>query len=253
MSPKIIYYYQTFSGLKDIEGTTHIHLSSVHFGYNEKEKEYIHLNDYSPYNEIFDSVWKELEDAKKNHNIKVVLMVGGAGGAYGDYQKNPILYYNFLRKLIQDKKHIIDGVDLDVEEPLDYKVLKNLIINLKNDFGPDFIISLAPVSFAMETDTPGMGGFYYEQLENDLGILINYYNTQYYYDYNSTSYDKAIKNGYKSEKIIFGAIDSTPIEEQIKQVTAISKKYGSKFGGVFIWEYSGAPKNWSKIMCSIIT
>ena len=111
------------------------------------------MNDYSPYDKRFDSVWKELEDAKGKYNIKVVLMSGGAGGAFGDYQKNTILYYNFLRKLAVTKKHIIDGVDLDVEEPLDYGVLKNLIINLKNDFGPDFLISLAPVSFAMETDS----------------------------------------------------------------------------------------------------
>lgn len=253
MSPKIIYYYQTFSGLKNIEGVTHIHLASIHFGYNDKEKEYIHLNDYSPYDKRFDSVWKELEDAKKTYNIKVVLMVGGAGGAFGDYQKNTILYYNFLKKLIVSKKHIIDGIDLDVEEPMQYKLLKNLIINLKNDFGSDFLISLAPVSFAIETDSPGMGGFYYQQLEDDLGILINYYNTQFYYDYSSASYDNAIKNGYNSEKIVFGAIDSISLENQIEQVTNLKKKYGDKFGGVFIWEYCNAPKDWSKKMCSIIT
>lgn len=253
MSPRIIFYYQTFSGLKNIEGTTHIHLASIHFGYDAKDKEYIHLNDFSPYDKKFDSVWKELEEAKDKYNIKVILMVGGAGGAFGDYQKNPILYYNFLRKLIQTKKNIIDGVDLDVEEPLDYGVLKNLIINLKNDFGPDFLISLAPVSFALETDTPGMGGFYYRQLEDDLGILINYYNTQFYYDYNNSSYDKVVKNGYSSDKIIFGAIDSTPIDQQVIQVTNLKNKYGDKFGGVFIWEYCNAPKDWSKKMCSIIT
>ena len=98
-----------------------------------------------------------------------------------------------------------------------------------------------------------MGGFYYRQLEDDLGILINYYNTQFYYDYNNSSYDKVVKNGYNSEKIIFGAIDSTPIDQQVIQVTNLKNKYGDKFGGVFIWEYCNAPKDWSKKMCSIIT
>ena len=47
MSSKIIYYYQTFSGLTmdKLQGITHIHLASVHFGKNSAEGEYIHLNE----------------------------------------------------------------------------------------------------------------------------------------------------------------------------------------------------------------
>ena len=48
---RIIYYYQTFVGLKPIlvENTpvTHIHLSAVHFGKNKDGTPYIHINDNS--------------------------------------------------------------------------------------------------------------------------------------------------------------------------------------------------------------
>ena len=76
---KIIYYYQTFRGLDDIliEKTpvTHIHIASVHFGYDEN-KPYIHLNDHSPYNERFDGVWGQIRKANEL-GIKIVLMLGG--------------------------------------------------------------------------------------------------------------------------------------------------------------------------------
>ena len=87
MSPKIIYYYQTFTDLKDIlyEGcpVTHIHLSSIHFGTNNDGSPYIHLNNNEPTDKVFDDVWKDLEDAS-SMGIKIVLMIGGAGGAYND-------------------------------------------------------------------------------------------------------------------------------------------------------------------------
>ena len=68
MPKKIIYYYQTFNGLQKIlyqnTPVTHIHLASIHFGYNDNSP-YIHLNDFPPSNPKFDNVWKELEEAEK--------------------------------------------------------------------------------------------------------------------------------------------------------------------------------------------
>ena len=56
-------------------------LASVHFGLNSVNNPYIHLNDYSPYNKIFSSVWKDM-DFFTEHNTEVLLLVGGAGGAF---------------------------------------------------------------------------------------------------------------------------------------------------------------------------
>ena len=61
---KIIYYYQTFTGLSPILNsktitTTHIYVSSIHFGLNKDKTPYIHLNNYPPDNSKFDPLWKE--------------------------------------------------------------------------------------------------------------------------------------------------------------------------------------------------
>ena len=58
---RIIYYYQTLNGLQDIlnEQTTqvtHIHLSSFHFGYNDDNSPYLHLNNTPPQDPKFDKV-----------------------------------------------------------------------------------------------------------------------------------------------------------------------------------------------------
>ena len=83
MSNRVILYYQTFSDLTPIlienSPVTHIHLSSIHFGEDTNGNPYIHLNNYSPYNDIFDSVWTNMERAA-SLGIKVKLMIGGAGG-----------------------------------------------------------------------------------------------------------------------------------------------------------------------------
>ena len=68
-SPRIIFYYQTFSSLKPIlypnTPVTHIHLSAIHFGMDENLQPYIHLNNDSPYSEKFDEMWEEIETASK--------------------------------------------------------------------------------------------------------------------------------------------------------------------------------------------
>ena len=55
---KLLMYYQTFTNLSPILASnpkvTHIHLSSIHFGTNENQTPYIHLNNDSPYCKKFD-------------------------------------------------------------------------------------------------------------------------------------------------------------------------------------------------------
>ena len=96
---KIIYYYQSFVGLKSILNqknviVTDIFISSIHFGINIDGSPYIHLNNYPPDDNIFDNVWKEAEKAHKL-GIRIHLMVGGAGGAYGALYTNFEVYYKF--------------------------------------------------------------------------------------------------------------------------------------------------------------
>ena len=76
---QLILYYQTFISLKPLFDNntlpTHIQISSIHFGKNENQSPYIHLNDHPPNSSIFDSMWKEIEIAH-NLGVKIKLMIG---------------------------------------------------------------------------------------------------------------------------------------------------------------------------------
>ena len=78
---KHVFYYQTFTSLKPLFDNstlpTHIQISSIHFGKDENNNSYIHLNDHPPNSPIFDSMWKEIE-MSYNLGVKIKLMIGGA-------------------------------------------------------------------------------------------------------------------------------------------------------------------------------
>ena len=254
---KIIFYYQTFNGLKDIlvEGTkvTHIHLSAFHFGTDQAGNPYIHLNDYPPCSEKFDDVWKDIQHAK-SLGIKIIIMLGGAGGAYTDLFKCFDVYYDFLKKFIEEKRNLIDGIDLDIEEYVELSKIENLIKLIKKDFGSEFIISMAPVQYAIETDNPGMGGFVYKTLYQSCGDLIEYFNVQCYESYTLSSYENMINNGYPKDKIIMGSISCQDINQNLETIKSIVKKYPD-FLGVFNWEYFDSPPSpgeWCKLMSSAL-
>jgi hypothetical protein len=241
MSSRIIFYYQTFNGIADlIENPicTHIHVSSIHFGTNKDGSLYIHLNDNTPSDKIFDKMWNEIEEISKK-GVKIVLMVGGAGDAYQDLFSNFEAYYSMLRCTIIDRP-FISGIDLDIEENASIDNIKMLINRIVKDFGSDFIISSAPVQYSLETDNPGMGGFDYKQLYNSPeGSHIDYFNGQFYGDYSVEAYDKCIKNGYPANKIVMGMTSSmynqSDQNKMIDTIKELKKKYPN-FGGVFDWE-----------------
>lgn len=248
--PKIIYYYQTFCRLNSIlyknTPVTHIHLSSIHFGYNTDSKghqiPYIHLNNNNPESHKFDDLWNQLSDAKA-YGIKIILMVGGAGTAYQKLFADYETFYPLLKEVIQLNRNIIDGIDLDIEEPTLLKNVKMLINDIDKDFGKDFIISMAPVQFTMEnTNEPGMSGFKYIQLyDSPEGKRIDYFNVQAYSSYTCASLDTIVKNGYPVEKIVMGMLTGQDYNNIKTEVSKMVQKYKSNFGGVFIWEYYDAP------------
>lgn len=242
---RIIYYYQTFIPLSLIlfsnPFVTHIHLSSIHFGVNNDTSPYIHLNDYPPNSSKFDNVWQNLKVAREN-NIKNILMIGGAGGAYNYLFSNFEVYYKLLYDVI--KKYPIDGIDLDIEECVNLNDVKMLIKKVKKDFGKDFIISMAPISYALKTNNTGLGNFSYNELYNsEEGKSIDYFNGQFYGDYNFNSYKKVIDNNYPPNKIVMGMLSedvSSNFCFTYNVVKNLSNTYPN-FGGVFIWEYFNAP------------
>lgn|ERR1711871_486936 len=242
---RIIYYYQTFVQLSLVlfsnPFVTHIHLSSIHFGVNNDSSPYIHLNNYPPNDPKFDNVWKNLEISREN-NIKNILMIGGAGGAYNYLFSDFNIYYKLLYDVIN--KYPIDGIDLDIEEPVKLNDVKMLIRKIRADFGEDFIISMAPVSFALKYNNSGLGNFSYKELFNsDEGKMIDYFNGQFYGDYNINSYKKVVDNNYPPNKIVMGMLSEDVFNNfcyTYNVVKNLSNTY-QNFGGVFVWEYFNAP------------
>ena len=240
---RIILYYQTFNGLEPIlkmstQKCTHIHVSSIHFGTNNDGSLYIHLNDDPPNSPKFDSMWKQIESMSKK-GVKIILMVGGAGGAYYDLFSNFEAYYSMLKCCLYERPYI-SGIDLDIEEYVELDDVKMLINRIVQDFGSDFIISMAPVQSSLMEDQPGLGGFVYKDLYNSPeGKYIDYFNGQFYSDYSVKSYQRCIQNGYPAPKVVMGMISAMYNKGSKSSITNILQelvKQYPDFGGVFDWE-----------------
>ena len=251
---KLILYYQTFIPLTPLFDNnalpTHIHISSIHFGKNEDNSSYIHLNDYHPNASIFNDMWSDIQKAHKL-GVKIVLMVGGAGGAFQELFSNFDFNYQLLKNTIKTHPYI-SGIDLDIEENIDLNQIIKLVNKIKFDLGNDFSISFAPVAFAMQNNKPGLGGFLYKDLKNLIGYNINYFNTQFYYDFSIESYNEVIDNNYDSTKIILGMTENNT--NQFDTVYELKNKYKNKFGGIFLWELSliDNPVLWINKMIKIL-
>jgi len=239
---KTIYYYQTFVGLDKLlnhaQDIDVIIISSIHFG-----KSQIYLNDNSPNDKMFDKLWYETEKLSVQ-NTKILLMIGGAGGAYTnlfeDFENN----YKLLTELLGEKTWI-SGIDLDVEENVNMKDIQMLMDKLIDDFGEDFIITMAPIASTLQNDGRSIVGFNYKELYySKQGKYINWFNVQCYDSFSEETYTSIIKNGYPSNKIVMGMESGQFDEKTFKNVITILKNLLYKYPnmcGVFDWEYLNAP------------
>jgi hypothetical protein len=254
-TPKVLVYYQTLTSLKPIliknSPVTDIHLSSIHFGVDKNNKPYIHLNNESPYSSTFDTVWKELASAQKL-GINIRLMIGGAGGGYSSLFSNFEVYYSLLSELLRNKS-IISGVDLDIEEECSLDDVKMLIRSIKEEFGNNLTLSMAPIQSSLESDGPGMGGWSYKKLiQSPEGKCIDFFNVQFYSDFSYNAYQNIIKNGYLPEMVVMGAMAGEKNDTEIEKCV---RAYSRNFGGVYVWEYCFAkpsPLDWAKNVSNMV-
>lgn len=248
---KIIYYYQTFVGLKKMEeskNTTNVIISSIHFNNGN-----IYLNDNSPYDEKFNNLWDETEKLSLE-GVHISIMVGGAGGAYKELFSNFELYYKKLEELLISKPWI-QGINIDIEENVLLDDVKKLINIIRSNFSEDFQISMAPISSSMKQDVPGMGGFIYKDLyKSKEGNMIDYFNCQCYESFTLETYENIINNGYPEEKIVMGMVSSQFKDDSFtKEVSKIKEKYPDVCG-FYDWEFLDAPPNidnpleWAKLI-----
>lgn len=284
--PRLITYYQT---LHDGEGkpisilplitqpsiaVTHVILAAIHIN---EDPGHITLNDHSPDHERHQTAWAELR-VLQAAGIRVMALLGGAAkGTFqrldGDGDDSPAelarfeSYYAPLRDLVRARG--LDGLDLDVEEEMSLAGIVRLIDRLRADFGPQFLITLAPVAASLLDPNANLSGFDYEALEVMRGREIAWYNTQFYCgwgDFSSTvMYDMMLRKGWAPEKVVVGLV-TNPANgpgfiawESLQQTLEILRQRPHNFGGVMGWEYYNSlpgdrdrPWEWARTMTAMI-
>ena len=208
----------------------------------------------------------------QSNDVKVLGMLGGAHqGSYTalDGEKADFeAYYKLLHDMIVWTG--LDGLDLDVEEAMGLPSVIRLIDRLKTDFGPDFLITLAPIATAMRSQQ-NLSGFDYEALEKAFADKIAWYNTQFYCGWgdmaSTEDYERIIMRGWPASKVVVGLVTNprncrgwVADEPLRKSLMALKEKYPD-FGGVMGREYcnsmmeedgEGKPWCWAKWMSKIL-
>ncbi|KAK4502288.1 hypothetical protein PRZ48_005713 [Zasmidium cellare] len=270
--PRSIVYVQTFkttSGgqlsllplTQQDTKVTHIYLAAVHINDNPGD---ITLNDNNPNDTIWDTVWSEAAQLQ-SQGVKVMMMLGGA--APGSYPRlcsgsNGAInesYYVPLKNTLM--YHKIQGLDLDIEEQVDVSCPVNLLKRLNQDFGTDFILTMAPVATDLQPNEYGLGGFKYSTMDSQAtasgkpnGKLVNWFNAQFYNGWGDSSspvgYNAIISNGYAADRVVLGVLDSPndggsgwySINTYKSTINTLKSTYAN-FGGDVGWEYWDAGSN----------
>lgn len=164
------------------------------------------------------------------------------------------------------RQYRLDGIDLDIEEPTTFPSVRRLILRLRKDLGPQFLISLAPVATALLPDPrvpilfpvfgllpslPHLSGpdFSYFRLEADprLQREIAWYNTQLYCGWGDASnvaqYDAIIRTGWDPSRVVLGVVTNprngaghVHVDTLCTVLASLRQMYPN-FGGVMGWEY----------------
>ncbi|KAH6603823.1 coagulation factor 5 8 type domain [Trichoderma cornu-damae] len=277
--PRLIIYFQTthdennypISMLPLIyeKGIALTHLIVCSFHINQGGV--VHLNDFPPDDPHFYTLWNETMTMKEA-GVTVMGMVGGA--APGSFNSQTLdstdsatfeHYYGQLRDVIVDFE--LEGMDIDVEQPMSQSGINRLISRLRADFGPDFLITLAPVASAL-ANRSNLSGFNYKTLQSAQGASIDWYNAQFYSGFGSMEstkdYDRVVANGFAPETVVAGQLTTPegagwiPTGRLNSTIVSLVDEYG-QIGGVMGWEYfnslpggTAEPWEWAQIVTEIL-
>lgn len=270
--PRLVLYHQThhhrnspvsllplLTEAADLVPCTHLIIAAIHL--NDPPAA-ITLNDDPPDAPKHDALWQEVA-LMQDVGVRVLGMLGGA--AQGSFRRLDgsdaafEAHYAPLRHLLRARN--LDGLDLDVEEPMSLTGVVRLVDRLKADFGPGFLVTLAPVATALQ-GRPHLSGFDYGALEAARGASIAWYNTQFYNGWGAlgsfVDYDAILRRGWRPDKVVVGALTSPrnghgwlEAGQLGRTVRALGGFYAG-FGGVMGWEYfnsepggEGRPWEWA--------
>ena len=279
MPPRLVLYHQThyhegrFVSILPLlhQGTaiTHVILAAIHLN---PTPGHVTLN-----NDAYDApahapVWAEAR-ALQAAGIAVLGMLGGAArGTFalldGPDDARFRAHYGPLRDMVRWAG--LDGLDLDVEEDMSLAGAVRLVVALKDDFGPDFVVTMAPTASAL-MGGPHLSGFDYALLEEIVGDYVAWYNTQFYNGWGSVQgmadMERIVERGWDLNKVVLGTLTNSGNGNgwvEAKRVGAVlrecSRRYGC-VGGVMGWEYfnavvggsiaedtAGSPWRWAHVM-----
>ena len=255
-------YYQPLGPLdSDLEKTafTHYCLAAVHFGTDAEGKPYMHLNDHVIDDPVFEKPMAQLQQLHAQGKT-IRLMVGGAGSAFQQLFSDYSVYYGLLRNALKARPWIT-GIDLDVEEQVLQTQIEQLILNIDADFGPDFIVTMAPIAPSLASNSPGMGGFVYRDLlQTKAGQRIDWFNGQFYGgSWSADTVDAIVENGVPASKVVMGMLFSDfptlkSLSQAALQLAAANRRHPT-LRGAFVWEHDLAkpsPNGWAAIVSSAL-
>ena len=269
---RVVMYYQTqyhngqyVSVLPLIGYVTHLLLAAFHLNMGHTGADIVHLNDNIPSSSFFDPMWPEIAQLQGN-GTKVIGMLGGAAPGTYDCLVDSLFdtYYPPLRDVIAT--YHLDGLDLDVEQSVSPATVNHLILQLKLDFGDDFIITLAPVASAL-TEGGNLSGFDYIELERNMGPQIAWYNAQFYSGFGSffpddqyisiIDYEQGIDPARVTAIVLTNPANGggyVSSDSVVSSIHNLMERYGTEWGGVGGWEYfnslpdSSQPWEWAVTM-----
>lgn len=229
-------------------GVTHVILAAIHLN---DDPNHITLNDDPPDHSKFDPLWAELPTMKQG-GVKIMGMLGGAApGSFTRLDGNSDQFERYYRPLLSIiQRYQLDGLDLDVEEPMSLPGIIRLIDRLKADLGDDFIVTLAPVAAAL-LGVGNLSGFDYRELEQSRASKISWYNTQFYNGWGPAQdprmYAAIVAQGWSSQRVVYGLLTNPGngsqgyvSQDQIGPILATLAEQFPNFGGVMGWEYFNA-------------
>ncbi|WP_433337871.1 hypothetical protein [Spirillospora sp. CA-294931] len=227
------------------------------------------VNDTKADDPQLDWMWRDLRTLQ-DHRVLVLGMTGGAAvGSYALLEQDFDTHYPKLRDFLTERG--LDGIDLDLEEPMALPAMQKLITALRADFGDDFVITMAPVSFELGGG-PGIAKFDYRTLCADLGDQIAWFNAQFYNNWGDLAdvrwYDAILEAGIVTpDKLVAGTLTHpdngpaghVPIDQLTTNLQTLTTKHPD-FGGVMGWEYynslpgdTTAPWQWAQRVSNAIT
>jgi hypothetical protein len=278
--PRLVIYHQTHHTHEDKHISilplitqpgihlTHLMLAAFHINGDPNA---ITLNDHHPSHPRFASLWAELRILQAS-GVRVLAMLGGAAAgsftrldseSHSEFER----YYLPLAHILRERG--LDGIDLDIEEPMSLRGVIRLIDRLRADFGKDFLITMAPVAAALLDARRNMSGFDYEALEVMRGSEIAWYNAQFYCGWGDCSnplmYEMILLKGWPASKVVIGMITNpsngsgwVPWDVLANMIPAVVGRHAD-FGGVMGWEYFNSlpggeekPWEWARTMTGLM-